>query len=67
MTRDSKKISSIKTINGGFVTLGDNTQHKIISVGKLGKGFSSIDNVNMVHSFNHNLLSISQLCDKGFK
>ena len=59
MIGDPKKLSSIKTTNGGFVTLGDNTQCKIIGIGKIGKGLSSIDNVSLVDGFKCNLLSIS--------
>ena len=50
-----------------FVTLSDNTQCKIISIGKIGNGFSSIKKVSLVDGLKHNLLSISQLCDKVFK
>ena len=59
MTRDLKNFSSIKAINEGFVTLADNTQCKILNVGKISKGFSSIDNVSLVNGFKHNLLSVS--------
>ena len=37
----------------------------IVGIGKIGESLShSIDNVYLVNSLQHNLLSVSQLCDK---
>ena len=38
-----------------------------MSIGKIGNGSSSNEKVSSVDGFKHNLLNISQLCDKGFK
>ena len=51
--------------DGGFVTFGDNSKGKIIGIGNVGKEPSPIiENVLLVDGLKHNLLSISQLCDK---
>ena len=43
-------------------------KEKIIGQCNIGNGTSSlIENVLLVVGLKHNLLSISQLCDKGFK
>ena len=57
----------IRKYNRGYVTFRDNAKGKIIGVGKIGKNLSiSIDDVYLVDGLKHNLLSISQLCDKGY-
>jgi transposase InsO family protein len=68
MTGDRSLFSSLVAKDGGYVTFGDNNKGKIIGIGKIGKSPSPcIDNVSLVDGLKHNLLSISQLCDKGFK
>ena len=53
---------------GGDVTFGDNSKGQIEGIGTIGnKSFIFIENVLLVNGLKHNLLSISQLCDKGFK
>ncbi|MCQ3986251.1 hypothetical protein FK507_28625, partial [Klebsiella pneumoniae] len=48
------------------MTFGDNSKRKIISEGSIGKTSSPIiENVLLVEGLKHNLLSISQMCDKG--
>ena len=54
--------------NGGMVTFGDNDKEKIIGIGNIGITLSTcIENILLVDGLKHNLLSISQLCDKGYK
>src|SRR5205809_3850645 len=61
-------LSSLQHKNGGLVTFGDNNQCKLIGVGNIGQGKNPlIENVLLVDGLTHNLLSISQLCDKGYK
>jgi len=68
MTGDKSKFASITPKDGGSVTFGDNSKGKIIGIGNVGKSSSLIiENVLLVSNLKHNLLSISQLCDKGFK
>ena len=52
---------------GGTVTFGDDAKGKIIGIDNVKLGTSPlIENVVLVDGLKHNLLSISQLCDKGF-
>ncbi|VFQ68286.1 unnamed protein product [Cuscuta campestris] len=66
MTGDASKFIFLKSLDGGNVIFGDNNKGKIIGTGTVGKDKESgIDNVLLVKGLKHNLLSISQLCDKG--
>ncbi|PKU80516.1 hypothetical protein MA16_Dca026731 [Dendrobium catenatum] len=67
MIGDMKKFILLETRTGGKVTLGDNSTRKVIGSGIVGyaKNFL-IENVLLVDGLKYNLLSISQLCDKGF-
>ena len=48
------------------MTFGDNLISNIVALGKVGKSQShSINNVFLIEGLKHNLLSISQFCDKG--
>nr|KYP31141.1 hypothetical protein KK1_048850 [Cajanus cajan] len=69
MTGEPSKFSSMKLKNEGFVTYGDNNKGRILGHGNIGNSSSLtlIENVLLVEGLKHNLLSISQLCDKGFK
>ena len=52
---------------GVVVTFGDNGQSKIVGIGKIEINSTTfIDNVLYVKVLKHNLISISQLCDKGY-
>ena len=67
MTGDASKFTHISPKNSGHVTYGDNNKGKILGVGKIGTNpFTSIKNVLVVDGLKHSLLSVSQLCDKGF-
>ena len=68
MTKDDSLFSSISKINGRKVTFGDNLKGKVIGVSNIGgKSSPSIEKVFLVKNLKHNLLSISQLYDKGYK
>ena len=68
MTGDITAFISCKPYPGGSVVFGDNKKGTITGVGKIGKSPQcSIDNVFLVEGLKHNLLSVSQLCDKGMK
>nr|KYP35464.1 hypothetical protein KK1_043494 [Cajanus cajan] len=68
MTGDPSKFSSQKLKNEGFVTYGDNNKGKILGHGNIdNSSLTLIENVLLVEGMKHNLLSISQLSDKGFK
>ena len=68
MTGDVHKFSDLMLKAKGYVTYGDNNKGRILGIGKVGApNFISIEDVLYVEGLKHNLLSISQLCDKGFK
>ncbi|KAM6597070.1 hypothetical protein CsatA_007594 [Cannabis sativa] len=68
MTGDPSRFSSFKSKESGFVTFGDNSKGKILGIGDIGNVYSPcIKNVLLVDNLKHNLLSISQLCDIGFR
>ena len=69
MTGNYSWFSSFTKIeNSGDVSFGDNPKGKIIGIDNIGKESSTlIENVCLVENLKHNLLSISQLCDKGYR
>ncbi|RVW59748.1 hypothetical protein CK203_100238 [Vitis vinifera] len=68
MTGDESKFAFLTKRKRGHVTFGDNAKGRIIGQGNIGNDTSSlIESVLLVDGLKHNLLSISQLCDKGFK
>ena len=68
MTGDISKLSNLVFKAKGYVNYGDNNKGNILVKGKVGAPpFTSIEDVLYVEGLKHNLLSISQLCDKGFK
>ena len=69
MTGNCAWFSSFtKVENCEYVSFGDNSKGKIIRIGNIGKISSTlIENVYLVENLKHNLISISQLCDKGYK
>ena len=67
MTGDESKFAFLTKKKWGYDTFGDNAKGKIIGQGNISNDTSSlIENVLFVDGLKHNLLSISQLCDKGF-
>ena len=50
------------------MSFGDNSKGKIIGIDNVGKESSTLfENVCLVENLKHNLLSISQLCDNGYR
>ena len=68
MTWDINNFATLSRYHeGGTVTFGDDAKGKIIGIGNVKFGTSPlIENVVLVDGLKHNLLSVSQLCDKGF-
>ena len=55
-------------MEGGTVTFGDDSKGTIIGIGNIQIGASPIiENIVLVDGLKHNLLSISQLCDRDLK
>ncbi|WP_439899342.1 hypothetical protein, partial [Pseudomonas aeruginosa] len=68
MTGNKDWFTCLTKKNGGKVTFGGNEKGKIIRIGNIGNPLHLvIENVCLVEGLNHNLLSISQLCDKGYE
>ena len=66
MTGDKSKFAKMELKDEGFVTYGDNNKGRILGSGVISKEASfNIHNVLLVEGLKHNLISISQLCDKG--
>jgi len=68
MTGDASKFINLKMRQEGFVTYGDNNKGRILGRGDVGSHDSIIiKDVLLVDGLKHNLLSISQLYDKGYE
>jgi len=56
---------SLAATQGGSVAFGNGKSGSIVGIGKIGESLShSIEDVYLVDGLKHNLLSVSQLCDK---
>jgi len=68
MTGDKSKFAKLELKEESFLTYGDNNKGRILGSGVISNEDSfNIHNVLLVEGLKHNLISISQLCDKGFK
>ncbi|XP_049373989.1 uncharacterized protein LOC125839052 [Solanum verrucosum] len=60
------KLLSLKAHHGGGVSFGGGKKGYILGIGKIGRSVdNSINNVHYGKGLKYNLLSISQICDKG--
>ncbi|KAI4380015.1 hypothetical protein MLD38_006249 [Melastoma candidum] len=67
MSGDPSKFSTLTLQNGGSVSFGDNSKCFVIGTGTVDTLETMvIEDVQLVIELKHNLLSISQLCDKGY-
>ena len=65
MTRDISQLHNIEKFNGGYVYFaggGGKTTQK----GTVTNGVLNFENVNYASELKHSLLSVSQICNKGF-
>nr|XP_017227813.1 PREDICTED: uncharacterized protein LOC108203408 [Daucus carota subsp. sativus] len=67
MTGNKSLLKSIRKVTAGSVTFGDSSKGSIIGIGDIGNEHFKIANVQLVTGLKYNLLSISQLCDNGYK
>jgi len=66
MTGDKTNFLSLTAAEGGSVAFGNGKSGTIVGIGKIGELLShSIDSVYLMDGLKHNLLSVSQLCDKN--
>ena len=67
MIGDSINFSKFTSQDGGYITFEDNNKGKIIGIENIGnKSNLLIKYMLLVDGFKHNLISISQLCDKRY-
>jgi len=67
MTGDASQLINLKLKPVGYVTYGDNNHGRILRVGDIGGDDKVIiKDVLLVDGLKHSLLSISQICDKGY-
>ena len=68
MTGDKEAFVTLRMKEGGTVTFGDDNKGHIMKIGKIQiTPQTYLENVLYVLGLKHNLISISQLCDKGYK
>ena len=68
ITGDKEQFVTLEIKKRGMVTCGDNDKGHIVGIGKIWITLSTfIENVLYVRGLKHNLISISQLCDKDYK
>lgn len=67
MVGDSSCFIKLMQVNGGKVSFGGNSKGRVVRYETVKIGSLTITNVSLVEGLNYNLLSISQLCDIGFK
>jgi len=68
MTGDKSKFVNITFKQEGHVTYGDNNKERILGRGSIrDKSNLLIHDILYVEGLKHNMLSISQLCDKGYQ
>ncbi|KAF5773549.1 putative RNA-directed DNA polymerase [Helianthus annuus] len=66
MTGDMKLLYDVKSIRGGYVAFAGDKGGYITGEGMISNGIVSFDKINFVQQLDHNLLSVSQICDKQF-
>ena len=65
MTEKANLFTHLEIKKWGKVVFGDNAKGKIVGIGQVGKKDSThIEDVLLVNGLKHNLLNVSQLCDK---
>jgi len=65
MTGEKSNFLSLTAAEGGSVAFGNGKSGIIVDIDKIGESLSpSSDNMYLVDGLQHNLLSVSQLCDK---
>ncbi|KAJ0955343.1 putative RNA-directed DNA polymerase [Helianthus annuus] len=66
MIGDMKLLYDVKSIRGGYVAFAGDKGGYITGEGMISNGIVSFDKINFVQQLDHNLLSVSQICDKQF-
>ena len=67
MTGDMALLSQYEEKAGPMVAFGDDSMGNTLGYGKLKVGNVIIEDVALVKGLKHNLLSVGQFTDRGFK
>lgn len=68
MTRNKELKSELKPVLlGPTVFFGDNSRGRVVGVGSVIKHKVALHDVSLVENLKHNLVSISQLGENGYK
>ena len=68
MIGNKSQFKNLRPKDGGVAKFADGIKSKIIGIGNVGKNNSDlIIDVMLVEGLTHNLLSISQFCDQGYR
>ena len=68
MMENHTLLCTLNSKEDGITTFGDNANGKIVEIENVGNPKNpSIENVLFVDGIKHNLISIRQLCDKGYR
>ena len=67
MTGDPSIFVELQSLNGEKVSFRGNNKGKIVGKGTVEIGGLKINEMSLVKWLNYNLISISQLCDSGFR
>ena len=65
MTGDARLLTEFEDYDGGHVNFAGAKGGRITGRGKVTNGKITLDKVNYVEQLKHNLMSVSQVCDKG--
>jgi len=66
MTGDKSLLKDYVKMKGPIISFGDNSKGFTLGYGTVASGNVSFEDVALVEGLMHNLLSVSQLGDKGF-
>ena len=66
MTGDIPQQHEIQTFNGGYVPFAGGEGGKTTQRGTVSNGVPCFKNVNYAPELKHSLLTVSQICDKGY-
>ena len=67
MTGNREVLGNFKKISGGYVNFPGEKGGFITGEGSVTNGKITLHKVNYVEELKHNLMSVSQICDNGYK
>ena len=64
MTGEVSLFKELKDYNGGYVNFAGDKGGKITGIGTVSNGKITLEQVHYVEQLKHNLMSVSQICDR---